>query len=251
VQLVPHQPASRPAEYVLADWSYRSAPERMAFLRSVVEDAAQDTRIRAFAVAIVSAHGFVARDYENHARLLLEWVQGNIKYVPEEGEILQDPRKTLELGFGDCDDQVLLLATLFASVGLPYRFVLAGHAPVRSPWRAAKTAQPVRWVEGTRCPVADWKHIYLAVGWPVHDPRHWAWADPSEKDAPLGWDVFTGPLRQRNFALAGTEDGAAAPATPGIPEWTSIARDIFLYASAGVISAVVSTLILDALKHRR
>lgn len=249
MQMVPHQPQARPAEYVLADWSYRSPAERMAFLRSVVEDAAQDTRIRAFAVAILSAGGFVARDYETHARLLFAWVQQSIKYVPEEGEILQDPRKTLELGFGDCDDQVILLATLFAAVGLPFRFVLAGHAPLRSPWRAVKTAQPVRWIEGTRCPTADWKHIYLAVGWPVHAPAHWAWVDPSEKDAPFGWDVFSGPLPQRNFALGDAEP--AAPPTTGIPEWTSIARDIFLYASAGVISAVVSTLILDALKHRR
>jgi transglutaminase-like putative cysteine protease len=245
VQLVPTAPA--PASYHLADWNVRSTPERMRFMREVAEDAAQDTRLRAFAVDIISADGFEARAYEKHAAALLRWVQANIKYVNETGEIIQHPLKTLDLGFGDCDDSVSLLAALFGAVGLPWRFVLAGHGGLRG-----KTA--ARWIEGTREPRGvDWKHIYLVVGWPAFDPKVWRWADPSVADAPLGWDVFA-PPRQRNDALTGLGDGtgtAPVDTTGTRPPWFDLLRDIFLYASAGVISAVVSTLVLDRIKHRR
>jgi transglutaminase-like putative cysteine protease len=166
----------------LAGWGNMSDPARVEFLRSVAEPAGRDPRIRALAAQILSQAGVDQRQYEQQAAALLRWVQQNIAYINEPGETLQDPGYTLRVKHGDCDDMAILLAALYESIRLPWRFVLAGTMP--------RTRERVRWVEGTPFPRgAIMAHIYLAVGFPVFNPQRWVFVEPTVKGTPLGHDV--------------------------------------------------------------
>jgi len=181
----------------LAGWGRMSDVGRVEFLRSVAEPAGRDPRIRALAAQILAQAGVDQRQYEQQAAILLRWVQGNIAYLNEAGETLQDPGYTVRVKHGDCDDMALLLAALYESIRLPWRFVLAGSIP--------RTGERVRWVEGTPFPRgAVMAHIYLAVGFPVFRPQRWVFVEPTVKGAPLGHDV--------------TDPAQAAPRGGGLPE---------------------------------
>lgn len=66
------------------------------------------------------------RDYQAIAEAVYSWLKKNIAYVrdPAGIEWLQSPDKTLQYGFGDCDDQSILPAALMSSIGIPTRFVV-------------------------------------------------------------------------------------------------------------------------------
>ena len=181
----------------LAGWGNMSDVARVEFLRSVAEPAGRDPRIRALAAQILSQSGVDQRQYEQQAAVLLRWVQQNIAYINEPGETLQDPLYTLRVKHGDCDDMAILLAALYESIRLPWKFVLAGSIP--------STRERVRWVEGQPFPRgAVMAHIYLAVGFPVFKPQRWVFVEPTVKGAPLGHDV--------------TAPAQSAPAGGGLPE---------------------------------
>jgi transglutaminase-like putative cysteine protease len=59
---------------------------------------------------------------------ILEWVRANIRYAldPNEVETIQGAAATLALGYGDCDDFCVLLATLCELAGHPCCFVALG-----------------------------------------------------------------------------------------------------------------------------
>lgn len=50
------------------------------------------------------------------------WVRSNIEFRGEYSESLQEPRVTLQLAAGDCDDHAMLLAALLMSLGHRVRF---------------------------------------------------------------------------------------------------------------------------------
>lgn len=79
--------------------------------------------IRRLALDLV--RGLPARDHRGELTRLFEFVRDRIEYRldPLDTERLQDPLATLELGSGDCDDKVILLAALAASLGHLSRFV--------------------------------------------------------------------------------------------------------------------------------
>jgi hypothetical protein len=79
---------------------------------------------------------------------------------------------------------VILLASLYESVGLPWRFVLSGRA---------KGGDKVRHIEGEQIsPDVRWTHIYLCVGTPPFNPVRWYFAETTIVGVPLGWDVVSG-----------------------------------------------------------
>lgn len=214
----------------LAGWGNMSDPARVAFLRSVAEPAGRDPRIRALAAQILAQAGVDQRQYERQADALLKWVQQNIAYLNEPGETLQDPGYTLRVKHGDCDDMAILLAALYESIRLPWKFVLAGTMP--------STRQRVRWVEGQPFPRgAVMAHIYLAVGFPVFRPERWVFVEPTVKGAPLGHDV-TAPAEPVLSRTTLPELGAwgATPAT-GLPPGVK-AGVLVTAQSAGVDSTV-------------
>lgn len=62
------------------------------------------------------------------------FVRDAIRYVrdPDGVEMVQSPKRTLQIGQGDCDDKATLLSALLGSIGFPTRFVAIGISDPRS-----------------------------------------------------------------------------------------------------------------------
>lgn len=70
------------------------------------------------------------KDFSGELEALQRFVRDCIRYVrdPEDVELVQTPKATLETARGDCDDKATLLASLLKSIGFPTRFVAVGIA---------------------------------------------------------------------------------------------------------------------------
>jgi hypothetical protein len=187
-----------PDVYHMPSWKTMSDPNRVKTLRNIVLEYGADPRVANVANAALARAGVPARDYKRQAAVLLKWVHDNVRYMNEPGERLQSPEYTMRMGYGDCDDLSILLASLYQSVRLPWRMVLSGVDK--------RTKQTVRWVEGTPFPRGiAWAHIYVMVGRPTFNPTRWSYAEPSLKGAKLGWDVVQ--ARQRGEKIPVPELG--------------------------------------------
>jgi len=63
------------------------------------------------------------------------FVRDTIKYVRDPNEVWRTAERTLDLGVGDCDDQAILLCSLFRALGEPSKVLIielpmGGHATV-------------------------------------------------------------------------------------------------------------------------
>lgn len=177
--------------YHLPTWKNQDDPTRIAALREIALKGGKDPRIAKLAVDICKAAKIPPRQYKQQAEAMLAWVQGSIYYANESGERLQDPLVTLDVGHGDCDDMAILLAALYESMRLPWRYVLSGK----------RGNEMVRWIEGTPKKRASWSHIYVVVGWPPYVPKQWAYAEPTLQGVPLGWDVVQHHKKKKTSIL--------------------------------------------------
>ena len=134
------QPSMQVKAWDLPNWGNSNQTQRMSFLREVAVSSGLDPRMATFVVSILKQCNVQPRDYINQASCLLKWVQDNIYYVNEPRERLQDPLYTIQVGYGDCDDMVLLLGAMFTSINLEFRFVLSGKI----------NGKIQRWIEGDR-----------------------------------------------------------------------------------------------------
>lgn len=195
--------SSGPQVYEFRNWRNWSEEQRVKKIRQIAVEYGSNPQVREVAVRILKQAGVPPRGYRNWKaqKALLKWVQRQIYYVNEPGEILQSPLYTLRVGYADCDDMAILLAALYQAVRLPFRFVLSG----------VKQGRPVRWVEGTRVPRGvRWSHIYLQVGNQPFSATEWKFAEPTLQGAKLGWDVVQAqgqPLPE----MAGPAGYGAAP----------------------------------------
>ena len=170
-----------PKVWHMPDWKKGDDTQRIAVLREISMRSGRDPRFATMAVNILKSQNIQPRDYKAQAQALLKWVQHNIYYVNEPSERLQDPVYTLKVGYGDCDDMAILLATLYESIRLEWRFVLSGKVGNKN----------TRWIEGTPLPKnGRWSHIYLLVGYPPFQPHKWQFAEPTLRGVDLGWDII-------------------------------------------------------------
>jgi transglutaminase-like putative cysteine protease len=97
---------------------------------------------------------------------LFNWVIQNITYLehPFNQQVVQDAKRTMQIGSGDCVSLSVLLATLLACCGLPSRFV-------------------AQWVDGEEA-----SHVYLEVF--LANGELLA-LDAVAKDQPMGWRQST------------------------------------------------------------
>lgn len=257
---IPANPVSldAPTVHHLAGWESMTHPQRLAALRGMVEQSGRDPRIRDAAIRIVREAGVEPRDYPGQVDALHRWVQTQIYYVNEPDEVFQDPLFTLEKRYGDCDDQQILLMSLFESIALPWRFVISGY---RRTWTGKR--EPYRYIEGEPFPPGgqSYDHIYGMVGYPPGDPKSWKFVEPTIPGVPAGWDVVAGsiardalasPSRARAWVggirpLGDAPPVAAPPAStppPAAPS-SSLLRDLSILAVGGAISALASQIALD------
>jgi len=122
-----------------------------------------------------SRRAVAGRNIRNHCEVrdthcemgrLLEWVQNNIRWTPDIGtaETVAAPWRTLGVGAADCDCLSTLLASMAISIGIPVRFKAIG----------ASEKHP-----------DEFTHVYVEMRDHEGD---WIPAEPSIKDAPLGWE---------------------------------------------------------------
>lgn len=183
----------------VAGWHRWSDRKKLRWMRDLAERYAQDPEMNTWvAKEVLQGQGIASRDYAAQAAAILRWVQRNVYYVNEPGEIIRTPWRVLKDRVGDCDDMAILLATMAHTIGLPWRFILAGQK--------RGSGEPVSWTEGTWQPwFVDFNHIYVQFGWPpfseknpiglvTSQPMRWGdlqhvSAEPTIANAPLGYDV--------------------------------------------------------------
>ena len=164
-------------------WHGYSDRRKIRYLRELAEKYANDPKMRWFVTQQIFQGRVAPRDYLGQAKALLAYVQG-LYYCNEIGEQIQSPWATIREGTGDCDDLGVLLASLAHSVGLKFRWVIAGKT---------RKGEPVRYIEGGRRPPwgANFYHIYLQLATPALCQTECVWysAEPTVKGLPLGHDV--------------------------------------------------------------
>lgn len=244
-----------PRAYQLKNWGQLSDPQRVAFLRRMVNAAGMDPRIRLIATDIVKKAGIKDRDYPGQVAAILKWVQSNIAYFNEQNEVIQDPLYTWQTRQGDCDDSASLILSLIQSLRLPNKFVLSGTLP---------NGKKVRWIEGSPFPYRmNPSHIYGLVRiHPFSADAEWVFVETTLKGVKPGWDVIghfekngNAPLPEMAGAL-GSFTGASAQAA-GSSVATSLSegsainwRNIGVAVGVGVTTAVISQVLLDYIRQQ-
>lgn len=188
-----------PKVYHLPAWDGYADPKRLDVIARIAKMRGHDPQIATLAVSILKRAGAAPRQYKKQAAALLHYVQNDLYYVNEPGERLQDPLYTLKVGYGDCDDLVIMLAALLESIRLPWKLVISG----------TKGRKKVRYHQGDKFPGAakkgyNWSHIYVMIGDRPFVPEKWYYAETTLRGAPLGWDVVDGdastfPELQNNY----------------------------------------------------
>tara|TARA_Y100000034_G_scaffold137025_1_gene218780 strand:+ start:4450 stop:5289 length:840 start_codon:yes stop_codon:yes gene_type:complete len=178
MQLLPNE---APKVYHLANWGNLNEPQRLDIIADIIRSYGRDPKIATKAVSILWQAGVAPRDYVKQAAVLLKWVQDNIYYVNEPGERLQDPLYTLKVGYGDCDDMVIVLNSFYESIRMPWKLVISGPDA---------SGKKKRYIHGDRFRKdARYAHIYSMVGDRPFGPKTWYYAEPTIRGVPLGWDV--------------------------------------------------------------
>lgn len=100
--------------------------ETLKQMRGLVQKGKHDQRIRDLANGIVSH--VPGKDWRGELAALLDYVRANVRYSldPNDIETIQGAAGTLALGYGDCDDSSVLLATLAECIGHPCCLVAFG-----------------------------------------------------------------------------------------------------------------------------
>lgn len=100
--------------------------ETLKHMRQLVQNGKHDQRIRDLANRIVS--NVPAKDWAGELAAVFEFVRSNVRYSldPNDIETIQGAAGTLALGYGDCDDFSVLVATLAECLGHPCCLVAMG-----------------------------------------------------------------------------------------------------------------------------
>lgn len=100
--------------------------ETLKHMRQLVQQGKSDPANRYLANSIITH--VPAKDWRRELGAIFEWVRGNVRYSldPNDCETIQGAAQTAALGYGDCDDFCILLATLCECAGHPCCFVALG-----------------------------------------------------------------------------------------------------------------------------
>lgn len=111
--------------WVLASGSGERGVTHMLYLMArTAKDGARDPDVRTVAENIINGD----ETYIGRARAIHDWIESNIKYVPDPvyTDAVMPPRQVLIYKTGDCDDLATLGAALLGSLGIQSRFQAVG-----------------------------------------------------------------------------------------------------------------------------
>jgi Transglutaminase-like superfamily len=98
--------------------AWRDFSDEAATIRKLINQGSGDLALKEFTLGVIHDAGAASRAELDQALAIGEWVQRNIFYVHEHGEILQRPATTLRLRAGDCDDFAILICSMLGTVGI-------------------------------------------------------------------------------------------------------------------------------------
>ena len=118
-----------------------------------------DPRVRYIAAMILNRYKVPERDYIKEIYTLYSWVKRNIRYVGDAigRDKFQTPIETMKFRAGDCEDQVILLASMLESIGYKTKIVILGPTMKKN----------------------KIYHVVMQVGYPYRHPKKWINIDPS------------------------------------------------------------------------
>lgn len=104
--------------------------ETLKHMRQLTQAGKMNFRLRDLANNITA--GATPKNWEEEIGVIFDFVRIRIRYAldPNDLELIQGPAQTLRLGYGDCDDMSILLATLLESVGHLCAFMAIGFQEV-------------------------------------------------------------------------------------------------------------------------
>lgn len=157
-----------------------SFDEELREIIKIIDVSSQKDEIRQFAVSLLGDFKATSFDFPE-AQKIFNWVRDNVRFVEDVAgsEYLQYPEITITNKFGDCDDMVILLATLYRSIGYNVALVFVALTGAQS-----------------------YNHIYLCVKTNVG----YAFADATHKEGGyLGWELPPENWYARKIVCLGTK----------------------------------------------
>lgn len=94
----------------------------LGMMRELAREGSRDPEVRHQALWAVGA--IAGHDHAGEARALFRYVRDNVTFRRDinGAETLQQPRYTLSIGAGDCDDKATLLAAMLGAIGIDSSF---------------------------------------------------------------------------------------------------------------------------------
>lgn len=128
--------------WTTARLTVRNGWDAARILDQLAEQDAEHPEVRELA-------GMLASSSSSPGRVVHEWVQQNVAFVREPGEVFQAAHYTIAVRAGDCDDHARLVKALALAAGVPCRlaFLELGEQPahvfpelyIDHTWQAAET----------------------------------------------------------------------------------------------------------------
>ncbi|NPB07561.1 MAG: transglutaminase domain-containing protein [Aquificae bacterium] len=102
----------------------RDVSQTVEIIKRFIKEYTKDPRLHLLVAEII--RDCPSKAYSCYLRRIVDFVKRSVKYVkdPQKLETLRSPIRTLELGFGDCDDHTILAGTLLRIAGFPVKIVL-------------------------------------------------------------------------------------------------------------------------------
>lgn len=237
-----------PKIYHIPAWQTMNDKQKLNLITSLIKQYGRHPAVVKMTMGILKRAGVQPREYEKQAAVLLKWVQDNIYYINEPGERLQAPEYTLRHGYGDCDDMIILLLSMYDAIRLPNKLVISGKT---------RDGRLIRFHHGEKhLPDAEWSHIYGMVGNKPYTPTAWYYVEPTLKK-PLGWDVVSaqgGGLPELGFGSASTVIGSSAGQAALSGErkkFRHYVKDVFVAVVIGAATAVSTQIVLDYIRETK
>jgi len=160
----------------------------MSHLIDEINAGKRDVRVRQIAASLLkkkTAQGawqVQERDWDGEVAAAFHFVRQNVRYTrdPYEAELFQKPRRTLELGIGDCDDISILLGSILQNIGYPVILRIIG-------------------LRG-----GTYQHVYVMAGIPPHAPTRFVPLDASRGEGP-GWELEEGVTLKTDYLVEDAE----------------------------------------------
>ncbi len=233
-----------PKTYHIPAWATMNDIQKLKVIRRIISQYGRHPAVVKTTMGILKRAKIKPRDYRGQAATILKWVQNNIYYVNEIGERLQAPEYTIRHGYGDCDDMIILVLSMYEAIRLPNKLVISGRN---------RQGKMIRYIEGQkRLPNAQWAHIYGMVGNRPYTPSSWDFVEPTLKK-PLGWDVVGaggGGLPELSYGNIGASvaTSASQEALEGKKSFMHYLRDISVAVIIGATTAVMTQIVLDRVR---